>query len=127
MVSHIQVDDGMQHLDDEDVYDFKADFPEYEEQMRHTDMTVSLMDIAKPAARRKGMLSPSGLCMGCSLDFWIVRARKSVMAAHCSRDGDFDDFIELDHDDDFSDFSDDWEDLYSRAEDDRTYSSVLRG
>jgi hypothetical protein len=52
-ISHIQVDDGTLHLDDEDVYDFKVDFPVHEEQKRQTNMTVSLIDIAKPA-RRKG-------------------------------------------------------------------------
>ena len=42
---------------------------------------------------------------------------------------DFDDFIELDNDDLFSDFSEDWEDLCSDggARHERTYSSVLRG
>ena len=52
-MSHIQVDDGMLHLDDEDVYDFKVDFSTHEEPRRQTNMTVSLIDIAKPA-RRKG-------------------------------------------------------------------------
>lgn len=56
-VSHLQVDDGMLHLDDEDVYDFKVDFPEHEERARQTDMTVSLVDIAKPARRRGKLLS----------------------------------------------------------------------
>ena len=52
-ISHVRVDDGTLHLEDEDVYDFKVDFPAYEEQARQTNMTVSLIDIAKPA-RRKG-------------------------------------------------------------------------
>ena len=53
-ISHVKVDDGMTlHLEDEDVYDFKVDFPVREEGKRQTDMTVSLIDIAKPA-RRKG-------------------------------------------------------------------------
>jgi len=92
-VSLVQVDDGALHLDDEDVYDFKVDFPVHEEQTRQTNMTVSLIDIAKPARRK-------------------VRAKKSVMTPQAA-DYHFEDFIELDYDDAFSIFSEDWEDLCS--------------
>ncbi len=49
--------------------------------------------------------------------------------AHGIVDYDFEDFIELDHDDAFSIFSEDWEELCSEDGDgdERTDSSVLRG
>lgn len=116
-VSHIQVDDGTLHLDDEDVYDFNVDFPAHEEKRRQTNMTVSLMDIAKPA-RQKG--KPSSLSLSklvISLELNIV-PRKSVITvrAHGIADYDFEDFIELDHSDAFSVFSEDWEELCSNVD-----------
>jgi len=107
-VSHVKVDDGPLHLDDEDVYDFRVDFSAHEERTRQTDMTVSLLDIAKPARRK-------------------VRAKKSLVAQRGVADYDFEDFIELDHSDAFSVFSEDWEDLCSDddAGHERTYASVV--
>jgi hypothetical protein len=63
-VSHVKVDDGALHLDDEDVYDFKLDFPAHEDRTRQTDMTVSLIEIAKPARRKGKPSSQASLLVG---------------------------------------------------------------
>lgn len=62
-ITHIQVDDGALHLDDEDVYDFRVDFPVHEEGRRETDMTVCLLDIAKPTRRKGQPLSSHSLAL----------------------------------------------------------------
>lgn len=58
-ISGSNVDDGELFLRDEDVYDFKIDFnliDSYDtlasNTTHHTDMKVSLLDIARPAKQR---------------------------------------------------------------------------
>lgn len=115
-VSHVQVDDGMLHLDDEDVYDFKVDFPAYEEPRRQTNMTVSLIDIAKPARRKGDIGFLSGVIRGLT-GMTSVRPKKSAMIIQ-DHDYEFEDFIELDYSDTFSIFSEDWEDVCAGDDDD---------
>lgn len=47
-----QVDDGELFVREEDVYDFKVDFVDTHDTRHQTDMTVSLLDIARPAKRK---------------------------------------------------------------------------
>ena len=51
------VDDGELFVRDEDVYDFRIDFMlvdifDSDTRRRHTDMKVSLLDIARPAKQK---------------------------------------------------------------------------
>ena len=53
-ISGPNVDDGELFVREEDVYDFKIDFTDTSDTHHHTDMKVSLLDIARPA-KRKGI------------------------------------------------------------------------
>ena len=53
-ISGADVDDGELFIPEEDVYDFKIDFMDSNDTRRHhTDMTISLLDIARPAKRKR--------------------------------------------------------------------------
>ena len=55
-ISGYNVDDGELFVREEDVYDFKIDFMDTSDtRHHHTDIKVSLLDIARPA-KRKGKL-----------------------------------------------------------------------
>ncbi|KAF8965758.1 hypothetical protein BDZ97DRAFT_1757040 [Flammula alnicola] len=114
-VSPAQVDDGALSVNDEDVYDFKVDFdssPEAEFR-HHTDMSVSILDIARPA---KGK--------GVAKDFQVVRNMRNVVVLP-------EEEFEIWEDDVFerSLWDDDWEQIYDeqRVDTRPSYSSVLRG
>jgi len=101
------IDDGELHLHEEDVYDFKIDFVDTSDARHHTDMKVSLVDIARPAKRK-----------GAAKDFEVVQTVRNVIALE-------DEFEGLG-----SEWEDDeWEQIFdeSRAEEQKSYSSVLRG
>lgn len=51
-ISGPEVDDGEIFIHDEDVYDYKIDFMDTSDTRHHTDMSVSLIDIARPAKRK---------------------------------------------------------------------------
>ena len=52
-LSGSNVDDGELFVREEDVYDFKIDFMDTSDtRHHHTDMKVSLLDIARPAKRK---------------------------------------------------------------------------
>ena len=55
-ISGSSVDDGELFVREEDVYDFKIDFTDTSDSdtRHHTDMKVSLLDIARPA-KKKGI------------------------------------------------------------------------
>lgn len=55
-MSGVEIDDGELFIREEDVYDFKIDFMDTRDTLRHhTDMMISLSDIARPA-KRKGKI-----------------------------------------------------------------------
>lgn len=61
-ISSRAVDDGELVIRDEDVYDFRIDFDLIEDTSEsntphHTDMNVSLLDIARPAKPRGNVIS----------------------------------------------------------------------
>ena len=51
-LSGSNVDDGELSVREEDVYDFKIDFMDTSDTCHHTDMKVSLLDIARPAKQK---------------------------------------------------------------------------
>jgi hypothetical protein len=51
-LSGSDVDDGELFIREEDVYDFKIDFMDIFDTHHHTDMNVSLLDIARPAKQK---------------------------------------------------------------------------
>ena len=50
-LSGSNIDDGELFVREEDVYDFKIDFMDGPDTQHHTDMKVSLLDIARPAKK----------------------------------------------------------------------------
>jgi hypothetical protein len=122
-------------LRDEDVYDFKVDFADSRDTRHHTDMKVSLLDIARPA-KAKGELgqfcifsSEFLICFcfcsqGAAKGFEVVRKTRGVIPL--DDDGDF----EVWEDDVFDqELWGDWEQIYDeqRVDTRKSYSSVLRG
>jgi len=106
------VDDGELFIRDEDVYDYKIDFnliDSYDtltsNTTHHTDMKVSLLDIARPAKRK-----------GAAKDFEVVQKLRNVIVLE-------DNGLEYQWEDD------EWEHIYDEefVEEQRSYSSVLRG
>jgi hypothetical protein len=51
-ISGSNVDDGELFVREEDVYDFKIDFMDTSNTRHHTDMKISLLDIARPAKKK---------------------------------------------------------------------------
>lgn len=51
-ISGSNVDDGELFIHEEDVYDFKIDFMDTSDTRHHTDMKVSLIDIARPTKKK---------------------------------------------------------------------------
>jgi len=108
-ISGSNVDDGELFLRDEDVYDFKIDFNlidsyDTSHTTHHTDMKVSLLDIARPAKQK-----------GVAKDFEIVQRVRNVIVLE-------DDGLEYQWEDD------EWEQIYDeRLVEEQSYSSVLRG
>ncbi|KAF8153387.1 hypothetical protein B0H34DRAFT_103786 [Crassisporium funariophilum] len=103
-----RVDDGELYLHNEDVYDFEVDFVDTYEPIHHTERTISLLDIARPAKRK-----------GVAKDFEILQNVRHVIVLE---DGDFQDVFEHWEDDG-------WEQVYDEEHVDqfKSYSSVLRG
>ncbi|KAF8800151.1 hypothetical protein BYT27DRAFT_7263296 [Phlegmacium glaucopus] len=106
-ISGSKVDDGELFVREEDVYDLKIDFIDTQDTRRHhTDMTISLLDIARPA-------KPKGVAK----DFEVVQKVRNVIAL----DDDSFAFGGLEYqweDDDWDQIYDDW-----HAEEQRSYSS----
>lgn len=120
---------GKLELRDEDVYDFKIDFPAYETPRRNTNMTVSLLDIAKPSKRKGARRNVTFVPLSLS------HSEPLVLTAEEERFiNDIEDFVEIDGVSmaDFSDFEDDWEEVYDERQQvmvkvKPSYSAVLRG
>jgi len=124
-----KIDDGELCVREEDVYDLKIDFMDTHDTRHHTDMTISLLDIARPA-KPKGDIPPpytrsliqNGstiiLKSGDAKHFEVVQKVRNVIALEDDLEG-----LEYQSEDD------EWEQIYDeqRAEEPRTYSSVLRG
>jgi hypothetical protein len=106
-ISGPKVDDGELFVHEEDVYDFKTDFTDTHDTSHHTDTTISLLDIARPA-------KPKGVAK----HFEVVQKVRDVIVLE-------DDFEGLEHQ--WED--DEWDQIYEErhAEEPRSYSSVLRG
>jgi len=101
-ISGPEVDDGALEVQDEDVYDYKVDFSQtHDGPSRETDMTVSILDIARPAKRK-----------GPAKDFEVVQKVRGVIV--------LEDEPELD--------DDMWEAIYDEeTQDSRTlYATILR-
>ena len=124
-------EEGVFELRDEDIYDFKVDFDSSRDTRHYTDMTVSLIDIARPA-KGKGEIATRVfflqdcrlyLLQGVAKDFEIVSKTRKVISLD---DGDF----EIWEDDVFDqELWGDWEQIYDehRVDTRPSYSSVLRG
>jgi len=107
------VDEGdlfIRNEDHDDVHDFKTDFNlidsyDTSDTTHHTVMKVSLLDIARPAKQR-----------GAAKDFEVVQKLRNVIVLE-------DNGLEYQWEDD------EWEHIYDErlAEEQRSYSSVLRG
>jgi len=108
-ISGSDVDDGELFIRDEDVYDFRIDFNlidsyDTSNTTHHSDMMVSLLDIARPAKQK-----------GAAKDFEVVQKLRNVIVLEDSG-------LEYQWDDD------EWEHIYDeRLAEERSYSSVLRG
>jgi len=102
-LSGSNVDDGELFVREEDVYDFKIDFVDTTDTHRHhTDMKVSLIDIARPAKKN-----------GVGKDFEVIQKVRNVIALE---------------DDQWEWEADEWERIYEQdATEKRSYSSVLKG
>ncbi|KAF4613242.1 hypothetical protein D9613_010770 [Agrocybe pediades] len=115
LVQNTFIDDAELYLEHEDVHDFAVDFADVDStNFQHkTDMTVALLDIAKPAKPR-----------GIAKEFEVIS--KSTITKP------FDEF-EIWADDEFERceiWEDDWEEIFDEQRDGQqkpSYSSVLRG
>jgi len=109
-ISGSHVDDGGLFVREEDVYDFKIDFTDTSNARHHSDMKVSLLDIARPAKQR-----------GAAKDFEVVRKVRNVISLE-------DKFEGLEYYWDSED--DDWEQICDQRHattEKKSYSSVLKG
>ncbi|KAF8797552.1 hypothetical protein BYT27DRAFT_7179180 [Phlegmacium glaucopus] len=106
-LSGTEVDDGELFIREEDVYNFKIDFIDTSNTRRHhTDMTISLLDIARPAKRK-----------GVAKDFEVVQKVRNVIALE-----DDDEGLEYQWEDD------EWEQIPEEQHTEpRSYASVLKG
>jgi len=109
-------DTGELSFQDEDVHDFKIDFTDNDDDTqntrRHTDMTISLLDIARPAKQK-----------GVAKDFEVVQTVRNVIVL----EDEFESLVGFQWEDDNE--WEQWEEVYDgrHAEQARSYSSVLRG
>jgi len=96
------------------VYNFKVDFSDVETFKRQTDMSVSLLEVARPS-RRKGVTK----------GFEMIKKSQNAMLLG-------DEEFEIWEEDEFEEsqvWEDDWEEIYNeqRVDTRKSYSSVLRG
>jgi hypothetical protein len=98
------VEDGDFFIHEEDVFEFRLADDTFETP-HHTDMKVSLLDIARPAKQK-----------GAAKDFEVVQKVRNVIALE-------------DNDLEYQWEDDEWELIYDErhAEEKRSYSSTLRG
>jgi len=106
-ISGSDVDDGELFVREEDVDDFKIDFTDTSNARHHSDMKVSLLDIARPAKQK-----------GAAKDFEVVRKVRDVITLE-------DDFEGLE----YYWEDDEWEQRCDQphATEKKSYSSVVRG
>ncbi|KDR66498.1 hypothetical protein GALMADRAFT_259319 [Galerina marginata CBS 339.88] len=108
------IDDGDSQLYDEDVYNFKVDFSDGDHIEHQTNMTISLLEVARPSKRK-----------GATKGFEMIKKSQNAMLLG-------DEEFEIWEEDEFEKFEiwdDDWEQIYNeqRVDTRKSYSSVLRG